>query len=349
MSPIDYKSAGVDISAGNEAVERIKPWVQKTFTPAVCTDLGAFGALFDLKALLQDYDYPILVQSIDGVGTKTHVAHKMQRFDTIGIDLVSAACNDILVMGARPLTMLDYIASASLSPTIVEQIVKGMSLSCAENGIALIGGETAEMPGTYHPGEHDLVGTVTGLVEKDDIIDGRHIQAGDILFGIQSSGLHTNGYSLARKLFFDTAGWEVSHYSEELQATIGDVLLRPHLNYTRPILHCLEQNIPIKGMAHITGGGFIENIPRILPEHCAAEIQRGAWEIPREFSLMQALGQLNEQEMFRTFNMGIGMVIIADEQQASHLHHSFAQFPGFACQAIGEVVSDSHKTVRLVG
>jgi len=266
---IDYKAAGVDIAAGNEAVKRIKPLVEKTFTPQVQTQVGSFGSSFDLKGLLNDYDHPLLVQSIDGVGTKIKVARMMNRFDTIGIDLLSATANDILVMGARPLTLLDYIAADKLKPEIIEQILTGMSQACCAHQVALVGGETAEMPATYRDNEYDLVGIVSGVVEKDKVITGHTITPGDLVFGIHASGLHTNGYSLARKLFFDVAGLEVDSYHEELQQTIGEALLEPHLNYSNPILHCLSEGVDIKGMAHITGGGFIDNIPRVLPSDCA--------------------------------------------------------------------------------
>ncbi|WP_269570443.1 phosphoribosylformylglycinamidine cyclo-ligase [Legionella tunisiensis] len=272
MSSIDYKMAGVDVEAGNEAVHRIKQAVESTFSPQVLTGLGSFGALYDLKFLMQHYTHPVLVQSIDGVGTKMMVAKMMQKFDTIGIDLVSATTNDILVMGAKPLTLLDYIANDKLKPPIVEQIVKGIASACRNEGISLIGGETAEMPGTYLPGEFDLVGVVTGVVEKNKAILGKDICAGDLVLAFPSSGLHTNGYSLARKLLFDIAGYNVESRFQDFTHTIGEELLIPHLNYTKPILKILEKNIPIKGMAHITGGGLLENIPRILPSDCSVEI-----------------------------------------------------------------------------
>ncbi|MBV8803040.1 MAG: phosphoribosylformylglycinamidine cyclo-ligase, partial [Gammaproteobacteria bacterium] len=255
MTAIDYKSAGVDIHAGNEAVNRIKQSVESTFTKQVLTPLGSFGAMYDLQPIFQNYTHPVLVQSIDGVGTKTIVARMMNKFDTLGIDLVSATANDIIVLGAKPLTLLDYIANDTLQPNIIEQLVSGMVLACRENEISLIGGETAEMPGTYLPGEHDLAGVITGIVEKDKAILGNNIKPGDIVFAFASSGLHTNGYSLARKLCFNVANWSIDHYVPELQCTIGEALLKPHINYTRPILHLLNNNIPIKGMAHITGGG----------------------------------------------------------------------------------------------
>lgn len=237
MTAIDYKAAGVDIEAGNEAVKRIKKAVESTFSPQVLTGIGSFGAMYDLKSIVSDYRHPVLVQSIDGVGTKMMVAKKMQKFDTIGMDLVSATTNDIIVLGAKPLTLLDYIANDQLKPEVIEQIVLGMVKACKENGISLVGGETAEMPGTYLPGEHDLVGIITGVVEKDEAILGKDIAEGDVVMAFSSSGLHTNGYSLARKLLFDVAGYTVETPLKELEQTVGEALLMPHINYTRPVLH----------------------------------------------------------------------------------------------------------------
>jgi phosphoribosylformylglycinamidine cyclo-ligase len=235
MTVVDYKSAGVDIAAGNEAVNRIKKSVESTFSKAVLTDIGSFGALYDLKAIAQDYEHPVLVQSIDGVGTKTIIAHMMNKYDTLGIDLVSSTTNDIIVLGAKPLTLLDYIANDKLNPDIVASLVSGMVKACRENSISLVGGETAEMPGTYLPGEIDLVGVITGVVEKEKAILGKNIVPGDVVLAFASSGLHTNGYSLARKLCFDIATYNIDTYIPELQRTIGEALLEPHINYTRPV------------------------------------------------------------------------------------------------------------------
>ena len=335
---IDYQSAGVNIHAGNEAIQRIKKSVESTFSKNVLTEIGAFGALYDLKSLLQDYQHPVLVQSIDGVGTKTIIARMMNKFDTIGIDVVSAATNDIIVLGAKPLTFLDYIANDKLRPEIIEQIVLGMVKACRENEISLIGGETAEMPGTYLPGEHDLVGIVTGVVEKDKAIMGKNIKPGNIILGLSSNGLHTNGYSLARKLFFDVAKWRIDRNIPELNCTLGEALLQPHINYTRPILHLLKNQIDIKGMAHITGGGFLENIPRVLPNHCQVEIKKGTWPALPIFSLMQELGHLNDNEMYRTFNMGIGLVMMVDEVDVKRIKDLMSDFSAFKMYEIGQVV-----------
>jgi len=312
MGKIDYKSAGVDIDAGNEAVNRIKDGVKSTFTSNVLTGIGSFGSLYDLKPILENYDNPVMVQSIDGVGTKTIIARKLGKFDTIGIDLLSAAANDILVMGARPITFLDYIANDKLNPEIIEEIVSGMVKACKSTGVSLVGGETAEMPDTYLPGEHDLVGIVTGVVEKEKIITGENIKPGDVVLGLPSNGLHTNGYSFARKLFFEIGEYDVNDTTPELEKSIGLTLLEPHINYTNHVFATLDAGIDVKGIAHITGGGLVENIPRILPDDCSVEIQKGSWPILPVFDVMQSLGDVDEDEMFRTFNMGIGMTFIVN-------------------------------------
>jgi len=312
MSKIDYKSAGVDIDAGNEVVNRIKDGVRSTFTSNVLTGIGSFGSLYDLKPMLKNYDNPVMVQSIDGVGTKTIIARKLGKFDTIGIDLLSAAANDILVMGARPLTFLDYIANDKLKPDVVEEIVSGMVRACKETGVSLVGGETAEMPDTYLPGEHDLVGIITGVVEKEKIITGENIKPGDVVLGLPSNGLHTNGYSFARKLFFNIGGYDVNDAHPELDKSVGLTLLEPHINYTNHVFSVLDKGINVKGIAHITGGGLVENIPRILPDGCGVELQKQSWPPLPVFNAMQSIGDVDEDEMFRAFNMGIGMVFIVN-------------------------------------
>ena len=312
MNNSDYKSAGVDIDAGNEAVDRIKDGVKSTFTANVLTGLGSFGSLYDLKPLLENYENPVLVQSIDGVGTKTIISRKLGKFDTIGIDLLSACANDILVMGAQPLTFLDYIANDKLNPDIIEEIVSGMVKACRETGVSLVGGETAEMPNTYLPDEHDLVGVITGVVDKDKIITGETIRPGDAVLGLPSSGLHTNGYSFARKLFFDIGGYDINDSIPKLQKSIGLTLLEPHINYTKHVFAALDTGVDIKGIAHITGGGLLENIPRILPNGCGVELQKGSWPSVPVFGVMQSIGNVNEDEMFRAFNMGIGMVFVVE-------------------------------------
>ena len=310
MGKFYYKSAGVNIDAGNEAVDRIKDKVESTFTPNVISGFGSFGSLYDLKPILENYKNPVMVQSIDGVGTKTIIARKMGKFDTIGIDLLSACANDILVMGARPLTFLDYIANDKLSPNIVEEIVSGMVKACKDTGVSLVGGETAEMPDTYLPGEHDLVGVITGVVEKEKIITGESIKPGDVVLGLPSNGPHTNGYSFARKLFFDIGGYSVNDTIPKLEKSVGLTLLKPHINYTNHVFAVLDAGIEVKGIAHITGGGLIENIPRILPDGCGVEIQKESWPALPVFGVMQSIGDVDEDEMYRAFNMGIGMVFI---------------------------------------
>ena len=316
---MDYKSAGVDINAGNKAVENIKKGVQSTFTTNVLTGLGGFGSLYDLKSIIDDYENPVLVQSIDGVGTKAIVARKLRKFNTIGVDLLSACANDILAMGARPLTLLDYIANDKLRPDIIEEMVNGMVDACLDTGVSLVGGETAEMPDTYLPGEHDLVGVITGVVEKNKIITGQAIHPSDIVLGLRSSGLHTNGYSLARKLFFEIGGYDVNDTIPELEKSIGLTLLEPHINYTNNIFSLLDKDIEVKGIAHITGGGLIENIPRILPDGCCVEIHKGSWPAVPIFNVMQSIGNVDENEMYHAFNMGIGMIIIAAPDQVNSI------------------------------
>jgi phosphoribosylformylglycinamidine cyclo-ligase len=340
---IDYKSAGVDIDAGNEAVDRIKGGVKATFTSNVLTGIGSFGSLYDLKHILENYDHPVMVQSIDGVGTKTIIARKLEKFDTIGIDLLSAAANDILVMGARPLTFLDYIANDKLNPDTIEEIVSGMVKACRDTGVSLVGGETAEMPDTYLPGEHDLVGIITGVVEKEKIITGETIEPGDVVLGLPSSGLHTNGYSFARKLFFEIGGYDVNDTIPELEKSVGLTLLEPHINYTNHVFTALDAGIDVKGIAHITGGGLVENIPRILPDGCGLDIKKGSWPILPVFDVMQSLGDVEEDEMFRAFNMGIGMVFIVSPSDVDSVKDVLKDQAGVF--EIGAVVSGNNRVV----
>jgi phosphoribosylformylglycinamidine cyclo-ligase len=347
MLKLDYKSAGVDITAGNQAVQRIKQAVESTFSSSVLTGIGSFGAMYDLKQIMQQYCHPVLVQSIDGVGTKMMIASMLQKFDTIGIDLVSATANDIIALGAKPLTLLDYIANDRLEPTVIEQIVLGMVHACHENNIALIGGETAEMPGTYLAGEHDLVGIVTGVVEKDRAILGKDIAIGDVVCAFPSSGLHTNGYSLARKLFFTVGGYQVDSLLPEFSRVIGEELLEPHINYTRLVLHLLAKNVPIKGIAHITGGGVLENIPRILPAGCSVEIRKQACPILPIFNIIRELGHLSETEMYRTFNMGVGLVVLLPSEGLAAIQIARQDFATYPLYEIGQVVPGNQK-VRLI-
>jgi phosphoribosylformylglycinamidine cyclo-ligase len=345
MSSVTYKSAGVDIHAGNEAVRRIKKNVESTFSKNVLTDIGSFGALYDLKSIINEYKNPVMVQSIDGVGTKIMIARMMQEFDTIGADLVSATTNDIIVLGAKPLTLLDYIANDKLKPDIIEQIINGMVKACVENGISLVGGETAEMPGTYLAGEHDLVGVITGVVEKEKAILGKNIRAGDVVLAFTSSGLHTNGYSLARKLFFDVANYPIDAKIPGLKKNLGETLLEPHINYTRPILHLLQNQIEIKGMAHITGGGLLENIPRVLPGNCSVEISKSSWPAQTIFSLLRDIGKLDDSEAYRTFNMGVGLVMIIDSKCENSVREMLKTFPEFKLFSIGRVIEGDKRVI----
>ena len=345
MTKIDYRSAGVDIDAGNEAIDRIKNKVRSTFSNNVLAGVGGFGSLFDLKPILKDYSDPVMVQSIDGVGTKTIIARKMNKFDTIGIDLVSACANDIVTMGARPLTFLDYIANDTLKPDIIEEIVNGMAGACLDIGVSLVGGETAEMPDTYLPGEHDLVGIVTGVVNKKNIITGDSIRPGDAVLGLPSNGLHTNGYSLARKLFFDVGGYSVNDTIPEFDESVGLTLLTPHTNYTNHILTIIGNGIDIHGLAHITGGGIIENIPRILPGDCSVEIRGDSWPALPVFNIMQSIGNVDHEEMYRTFNMGIGMVVIVDAAEITKVKNSLKDLS--EVYRIGSVIQGKRR-IRII-
>ena len=343
MGKMNYKSAGVDIDAGNEAVNRIKDGVKSTFTSNVLTGLGSFGSLYDLKPILKNYKNPVMVQSIDGVGTKTIIARKLEKFDTIGIDLLSACANDILVMGALPLTFLDYIANDKLNPETIEEIVSGMVKACKDTDVSLVGGETAEMPDTYLSGEHDLVGVITGVVEKEKIITGGNIKPGDIVLGLPSNGLHTNGYSFARKLFFEIGGYDVHDTIPELEKSVGLTLLEPHTNYTNHVFAVLDEDINVKGIAHITGGGLVENIPRILPDRCGVEIQKGSWLSLPVFDVMQSIGEVKEDEMYRAFNMGIGMVFIVDSANVDNVKDILKEL--IEVYEIGKVLSGNGKVI----
>ncbi|QIV94817.1 phosphoribosylformylglycinamidine cyclo-ligase [Allofrancisella frigidaquae] len=342
MADLKYEDAGVSIEAGNQAVDRMKKHVKKTFTKNVLTGLGSFGSLFSLKDIVNNYKDPVLVQSIDGVGTKTKVAVMCNKFENLGYDLFSAATNDIVVMGAKPITFLDYVAHDKLDPAIMEELVKGMSKACAESGVSLVGGETAEMPGVYQPGEIDMVGVITGIVEKDKIINGENIQQGDVVFGLSSSGLHTNGYSFARKLFFDVANNKhTDTYPEFAGKTIGDILLEPHINYTNIIHDFLDNGVDIKGMAHITGGGFIENIPRVLPKGLGAKISKESFEVPAVFKVMQKIGNISDFEMYRSFNMGIGMTIITNQDQYQKMRKLASKYTNTKLYQIGTITNSA--------
>ena len=307
MSKVDYRQSGVDIDAGNETVRRIKALARGTYTEGVLSGVGSFGGLF---ALGQNVADPVLVASADGVGTKLKVAFMTGVHNTIGADLVNHCVNDILVQGARPLFFLDYLATGRLAPDVAEQIVEGVARACVENGCALLGGETAEMPGFYQPGEYDVAGFIVGVVSRAKVIDGRDIERGDALVALPSTGLHTNGYSLARHIAFDVLNLDVDRRVPELGETVGEALMRTHRSYLPEIGPLLDRGW-IKGMAHITGGGLTDNLPRILPEGTAVRIDRSAWTVPALFQWLQRAGDIPEADMLRTFNMGIGMVVIS--------------------------------------
>ncbi|MFC6332714.1 phosphoribosylformylglycinamidine cyclo-ligase [Paenibacillus septentrionalis] len=309
-----YKKAGVDIAAGNEAVERMKKHVKRTFRPEVMADLGGFGGLFSLNK--EKYEEPVLVSGTDGVGTKLKLAFAMDKHDTIGIDAVAMCVNDIIVQGAEPLFFLDYLACGKVVPEKIEAIVAGISEGCVQSGCALIGGETAEMPGMYSEEEYDIAGFTVGIVDRKKMIDGQSIAPGDAVLGFASSGIHSNGFSLVRRLLLEEAGYSLQDELEELGgAKLGDVLLEPTKIYVKSALKLIEQ-VNVKGMAHITGGGFIENIPRVLPEGVNVDIEYGSWPILPIFELMQQKGSITNRDMFTTFNMGIGLVVVVPAEQA---------------------------------
>jgi len=308
-----YRDAGVDIDAGDEFVDRISPLVRSTFRPEVLTDLGGFGGLFRLQA--HRYAEPVLVSGTDGVGTKLKIAFLTDRHDTVGIDLVAMCVNDIVVSGAEPLFFLDYFATGKLSVPKAESVLKGIAEGCRQAGCALIGGETAEMPSFYADGEYDLAGFAVGVVDRPKIIDGRSIVPGDALIGLASTGLHSNGYSLARRVLLDQAKLSVTSRLPELDQPLGDVLLTPTRIYAKQVL-TLIQECPINGIAHITGGGITENLPRVFPSGVRAQVRRSAWPVPPIFQAITRLGQVEREEMYRVFNMGIGLILVVPASAA---------------------------------
>jgi len=312
---MDYKQSGVNIDAGNETVGRIRDLAKRTFTPNVLSSIGSFGGLFRLG---EGYRDPVLASSADGVGTKLKLAFMTGRHDTVGQCLVNHCVNDILVQGARPLFFLDYLAAGVLSPDVAAKVVEGVSIACLENGCALIGGETAEMPGFYAPGEYDLAGFIVGVVERDRVIAGERLVPGDALLGLRSTGLHTNGYSLARAIVFERLGLRADSPVEELGCTIGEELLRVHRSYL-PVLGPVIDAGLVKGLAHITGGGITENLPRILPAGTAALVDTSAWAPNAVFRYLQRVGGVPEDDMYRAFNMGIGMIVACAADDADRV------------------------------
>lgn len=338
-----YKEAGVDIDAAMATKRNIKELVRSTFGPEVLTDIGAFGGLF--KPDFSCIENPVLVSSADGVGTKLKVACMTGRHDTVGADLVNHCCNDIIVMGARPLFFLDYLAYASHDDAMVNAVISGIAGACRENGCALIGGEMAELPDVYHPGEYDLAGVIVGVAPENRIFDGSRVTDGDTILGLGSTGLHTNGFTLARKLVFQTAGLTPDDIFPGTGETVADVLLSVHRSYAPSILRLLDDG-GIHAMAHITGGGFGGNINRPLPEHLDAVIDLDSWEVPPVFRFLEQTGSLTENELYRTFNMGIGLVVFVDEKSAQTIARSL-RASGETVYKIGRVVPGSRE-VRLV-
>jgi phosphoribosylformylglycinamidine cyclo-ligase len=336
-----YAAAGVDIDLGNRVKASLPKLLAATHRREVLGKVGGFGGLFALNT--RKYRQPVLVSSVDGVGTKLKIAFAMNRHDTIGQDLVNHCVNDIAVLGAEPLFFLDYLGTGALEPRVFTEIIKGFALACAQNRCALIGGETAQMPGFYQPGEYDVSGTIVGVVEKSAMLDGRGLKPGDAVIGLASSGLHTNGYSLARKIFFEQLRLQPASYVKELDNTLGDELLKVHVSYGPVVQALLKKfNRPgqpraIKAFAHITGGGFVDNIPRVLPPHCDAVIRKGAWEVLPIFRLLAEAGKVPDEEMYQVFNMGVGMVAMVAASQADAVLR-FIQRHGHRAWLIGEIV-----------
>jgi phosphoribosylformylglycinamidine cyclo-ligase len=335
MKPVSYSDAGVDIDAATRATDRIKELARTTFNERTLSEIGSFGGMFD--GAFPNMSQPVLVASADGVGTKLKIAFATRVHNTVGRDLVNHCVNDILVQGARPLFFLDYVATGKLSPEVIASVVVGVANGCRENGCVLLGGETAEMPGFYGEGEYDIAGFIVGVVDRAKIIDGKAIAPGDVLLALPSVGLHTNGYSLARKLFFEVAGYEPQTYLPEVGMTAGEALLQPHVSYLRPLEALLDVAV-IKGLAHITGGGLTDNIPRILPAGTAVKIEPGSWPVLPVFELFRRLGNVSDSEMFRTFNMGVGMVIVTAAENVDQITAHFRE-RGEQCYRIGEVVA----------
>jgi phosphoribosylformylglycinamidine cyclo-ligase len=341
---LTYRDAGVNIDAADTALKNIKTAVQRTFDDNVLQDIGQFGAMYNFDT--SGMEQPVLVSSVDGVGTKLKLAFMTGKHDTIGVDLVSHCVNDILVQGARPIFFLDYLAFGVLEPHVVEDVVTGLATGCRYAGCSLIGGETAEMPDMYAPGEYDVAGTIVGVVDRAKIIDGSRIEAGDVIIGLSSSGLHTNGYSLARKICFDVAGLDVKDEMPGVGRSVADALMEPHRSYTR-IMQVILKIVDVRGMAHITGGGITDNLPRTLPDHLGAEIDLSTWEVPPVFGFLATTGGVADLEMLRTFNMGQGFVIVVSESDAEKTLSTLNQ-AGEDAVRIGRVV-DGDNTISYKG
>lgn len=336
---LSYRDAGVDIDAAYGAIKQVKDQVRRTFNDNVLVDIGTFGAMYQLPT--KNIEEPVLVSSVDGVGTKLKLAFMTDRHDSVGIDLVSHCVNDILVQGAQPLFFLDYLALGKVRQQVVVDVINGLVRGCRYAGCALIGGETAEMPGLYAEGEYDLAGTIVGIVDRKKIVDGSRIEAGDLIIGLPSSGLHTNGYSLARKICFEIAGLGVNDPLPGVGRTVAEALMEPHLSYAK-LMQIVMKVVDVRGMAHITGGGITDNFPRILPEGLGAEIDLGTWTVPPLFTFLHRTGQVEDLEMLRTFNMGIGFLIVVPPHQAERAIATVEQ-TGNRAILVGKVIEGETK------
>ncbi|MCK5861806.1 MAG: phosphoribosylformylglycinamidine cyclo-ligase [Candidatus Hydrogenedentes bacterium] len=336
---LKYSDSGVSIDAANEALSSIKELVKRTFTENVLCDIGTFGAMFQLD--VKQFSDPVLVSSVDGVGTKLKLAFMTGKHDTVGIDLVSHCVNDILVQGARPLFFLDYFSVGKLEPAVAIEVVRGLSAGCRYAACALIGGETAEMPDMYQPGEYDLAGTIVGIVDRSRIVDGSAIREGDVIVGLPSTGLHTNGYSLARKICFEVAGLKVTDEMPGVGRSVAEALMEPHISYAK-LMQLVMSRVDVRGMAHITGGGITDNLPRILPEGLGAKIDLSSWVVPPLFRFLQEKGNVAELEMLHTFNMGQGFLFVIAEDQAKRLQETM-DLAGQQYTFVGRIVAGDKK------
>lgn len=341
MPEITYSSAGVDVDEGQRAVQLMKKHVRSTFNKQVLDDLGGFGGLFALDLI--GIKEPVLVSGTDGVGTKLKIAFMLDKHDTIGQDCVAMCVNDVLCQGAKPLFFLDYIATGKLSAEKVTDIVKGIATACKEVGCALIGGETAEMPGFYSSGEYDVAGFVVGIADKSNIITGKSIEEGDVIIGLESSGLHSNGFSLVRKVLLELKEFALDTYFDRLGSTLGEELIKPTKLYVNPVLEVVK-SVNLEGIVHITGGGFYENIPRILPDNVNAKIELGSWKVPEIFELIQKEGNIDSDEMFKTFNMGIGMMLVVENESVKRTLEILKK-NGENAKEIGKIVKGSKRVV----
>ena len=341
---ITYKDSGVDIESGDKTVDYIKPLAKKTYRKEVISGIGGFNGLFRIPS---NYKNPVLVASTDGVGTKLKLAFKLNKHETIGIDLVAMCVNDLICCGAEPLFFLDYFATGKLSPEQVKEIITGITDGCIQSNCTLLGGETAELPGFYKSNEYDLAGFAVGIVEKENIIDGSKIKPDDVLIGIESSGLHSNGYSLAQKVIFEIAKWDINYKHPKLEKSIGEVLLTPTFIYTK-LINTLKSKFNIKGIANITGGGFTENIPRIFPENISCEIDLSSWKRPEIFNILQETGPIDKEEMLRTFNNGIGLILVADKNDEKSIISEIEK-QGYKSYKTGLIVENKIKEVFYKG